>query len=209
MNQNRVQAGVPSGGQFAASARGEAAGVALDAGQHQCPGCQRWTESDGCSNAACDEFNMAHPDAVFAGEEIRAHSVQAGDFLYGGRIEKVRMSRPGKPNRVAVIETETTAHSFDINSPVEVTRGFVEVEADERYPGQFKSYVYENHDATLRIDPGNSSTYDAPGFEWSAQVGYHSFSGHSDTLAGAAREATDAAHYVTSGQAEADAWSEQ
>lgn len=78
------------------------------------------------------------------------------------------------------------------------------VDSDDRYPGQFISQVAELDGFLLRVDPGNSDTYNAVGFAWSAERGSHRYSGYCDTRDEATQRAIEAADYVTSGQGEYD-----
>lgn len=109
-NDKRVPSGVPSGGQFATSARSES-DVSLGAPSRvpravRCPSCGH-VEADGsCINAQCRDFDMANPDARFMDVSIRAHSLLPGDRVPGGgRVTSVEMDPPGRSGRKARIDT--------------------------------------------------------------------------------------------------------
>jgi hypothetical protein len=85
--------------------------------------------------------------------------------------------------------------------------GWGSFDADDRWPGAYEAYARREGDLQMRITPGDSQTYTAPGFCWTldpATGSGPSMSGHAATLEDAARQAEEAAEYVTSGRYEYD-----
>lgn len=222
-NPNRVPAGIPTGGQFAASEKPEA-GLSLSAETAAVATDEAYAsdymafmeannpappepESGYC--AKCGGMWIADPDG--SPGVVVHYDEDTGSVDYEADAEHVAIPEEHiEPPLGGGPATDWTAPSVRVDVEDGPVQEWHTVDSDDRYPGQFSSHVGERGGFRLRIDPGDNATYDAPGFSWSATDGLAwTFSGTAATRDDAAREAAQAADYVTSGRAEHDYYTDE
>lgn len=198
-NQNRVQAGVPTGGQFAASERAEATSVSLAAPDQSADPFIGSNDADGYNRAALRGVSAYLATNPPFGDEVPPAKQHVANALSFTGVTP-------EPDIVDAIHERLYTGAFTDEEGDHNAQAWSALDADDRFSGEFTTFTATRNGVRMSADEGDASSFANPGFSWRVEKDGHFYSGQADTIQRAQRDAVSTADYITSGRAEADYW---